>query len=854
MFKKGVFPIVIIVLATVLFFVSQPSPPVGSIVQDDILEEKESKDTESKENLISLTEQNSEEANIAMLNSILESANGGGIQEAIKLAKAGGDTSAARKIIEDYVKEIETMDKEDAYATVEEMYRTRELFQAGLWELFPQQITLDKYIVQLRHGDELMNGDMVSTYEIKLLRKDNLKEALDVALLTPDIGRILSAIWTREYAYVLNNRVYVKLDTPRMQQSPQPPQMPSSNAITGYQVYQPPTPNFNQRPRNVAVLLPYTTTSPLPQNYQQILTPKLADVRDYFLAASESTARFSFTLYPVQVSDEIFNDVNIVEIIRLADPTVNYANYDFVSIIEARNYFGGYAHMWVDNGMPYYFQTKDGPLAAAFPVIIADYRNTDPDTITEYSVEHEIGHILNFWNPQFNARYFWGYVPHAAGFAGICRSNINQVICSGDEYDDRIDVMGRGRGLFAQHSAVYRMGLRSVSTVQTVQASGTYALCDINHNPPSNCPQELLIANPNGVNLALELRTPTGPDSFYIRYGCSQQLFEGVFARAVDREEGGSLNGLVFNIFGWFAGDVLLPYAYSTALCPSSFPYPMYFMRDYPIPIGQSMQTTLGSISVLSLNIIPNGGKQATVQIDYSPAPCVSNPSTVTSYPPHQPILYTDNLWPVHQERYQLGIANGDHCRISSIYTLNTDVTVGSNTHSAATTVSVPFSVSREDVDVPFPSSLLGIIGSYPYRTTVTEQSTQQITTFSGMMELVRYAPQIVGPFGVSTCYDEDPVLFTPQNLGANFDLYHQYAAVTFNPRLPGIPYYLAIAEGCIDSPRNIDPLKAFDVVCGSNTPFPELVNLAYMVVEDCRFIRVMPRGSCYAGYCTYRP
>ena len=123
------------------------------------------------------------------------------------------------------------------------------------------------------------------------------------------------------------------------------------------------------------------------------------------------------------------------------------------------------------------------------------------------------------------------------------------------------------------------------------------------------------------------------------------------------------------------------------------------------------------------------------------------------------------------------------------------------------------------------------------------------VFSFLFLFSFVSAQPQILGPYGVSSCLDNDPIPFTVQSLGANFvsPVSSNGANVVLNPPIPGLPQNLFVPDFCLGPyPQSI----ASDVVCGSNIGISGVQNNAYFVVKDCRFVMNSLSAGCSLGRC----
>lgn len=766
-----------------------------------------------------------------------------------KLFNLGESKDEVRDELYEYQKYINRLQGEDLYFAIEQLYSYKDLIPSEFSDLLPSKINLNNFNILIIHGDEYNNeGDLVSTYRFFATANNKRYEIII-------IGELKKGFPPFNFnGYLYFDKIYVNNNI----KEPIQQNLKSTNnnlnsgsrvrtlPITGYPVYNPPTP-FNQRPFDVAAFVPYDANHPLPSNYQSFLQPVLQNVVRYYRDISENNTNFNFTVYPIFLNPYVPD--NIIDVINQADPFVNYALFDFVSIIMTTSCnFGyptcGYASMsFYPNGTPRYYQTNEGPIPSAVPVISINF-NQNVNYRTEKVIEHEIGHELTFWHPQENNTVHLGFVPHASGDP-YCIPYGSVIVCDTYEYGDYLDVMGYGLGSFHYHARSFFMGLSPISRVRTITSSGIYSLCDIQHPPSLNCPQELLLENPIGINLALELNTHDGPELFYV----CPQYFPGVAVRATDREEGGAMNNTLYYGPTEISGDVILPLSSLYTYCQNGLNIP-----DYLIKPGQTMNSKLGPISVLSITDSPTGGKQALVNISLIPPQCTAGPPTATASPYNLGIvdLFSNNLWtyvpPDYFINFTVNVRNNNACNTGSeIFSVRTEVP--SIPGAIATTITQPIGSAQAggSINLPIPSALQGLIGLYPAKLIVAKLSNPSHNyAVDFNFSLTHYDHQIVGPFTVSNCTDIDTSAFSFQNFGANFtSMYpNSGAIVTLNPPIPGIPPNTYVPDVCLN------PKKVTDVICGSNIGIPGFENYAFLIVGDCRFVMNNQLAFCYNGYC----
>lgn len=354
----------------------------------------------------------------------------------------------------------------------------------------------------------------------------------------------------------------------------------------------------------------------------------MQDVRSYYLANSDQKFDLTYGVHELVYNG---NPTDIFAILSAADPFVDYSQYDFPMLIIADpGAFSGMASILTDpNGNPYYYPTNE-PIASATAIVGNDLSQR---SIPNYVPKHEIGHILSFWNPKFTMQDFGTSVPHARGLSQELSSPYSCypwggfTQCPAFDYGNALDVMGTGTGIFSYHNASKRAGLRSLREIKNISSSGTYYVCDEQHplSPTENCFHELLIENPNGADVSVELRTPTGPDAYnVVNNGCNPAYYDGILISVVNTENS-SLGFLTFNDPSSysFRGDVLLPVnGNSSPQCP--------MMKDFTFGLNQPLSTPLGTIKLTNLVNSSMGGKKGRVDITYQTPPVPPSCITLT--------------------------------------------------------------------------------------------------------------------------------------------------------------------------------------------------------------------------------
>jgi len=776
------------------------------------------------------------------------------------------------KDLKNYQKIIEDLDNEKKINEVELLYNLRKVLPLEIHYLLPGKIKLSDYILGVNYEERLFDDSAKAGLFAN--KKNSLKT---YEIITSSKIYNMNYLITYD-AYLYSDKIYVNLKNKNSQVEYYSRNIPlTSRSITGYQIYNPST-AFNQRNLSIAVIIPHdNVTLNLSQNYPQYLTPIFNQVKKYYLENSENKTLMNFTLYP------IFNDTisyaSFADIISIADPLINYSTIDFIvlALNEPWDLGDGGALIFLENTTtPAYINTTEGPLAYMGASVALDFNLSSEFYLSNYSgvvYEHEIGHLLSFWNPNFNANYYFGGLPHAyrlpnssSCYQDSFGNNICEILTN---QRDILSVMGNAFGSFHQHSKSYYIGLSSPSRVQSVSSSGNYTLCDTYNVPPTNCPQELLLDNPFGANIALELRVDAGPENYYV---CSPGFFDGVLVKVTDFEEGNFVNDTIYlessyqegspytpNDFG----NLVLPYNYSTAQCLNINPIPQIHnyaglsnisLLSYPIPIGKTMNTPLGIINVTNVASLSGGGKMATVRIEYSSPSCYSNPpSLVINY---TPIFYSNLLTVYPQNFYDpiIKIKNNDICNTGpenfnvtiKVFVPTTGTGGGNGTAGILINGSILGISPQQEINLfefPLPQMLNGREGTFNYTFIVSKISNaSQNASFSGSINLIPYTPQIFGPYQLTGCVDNDPIPFTSQNLGANFTSYLPNNGATVNISNYSLNSY--VPDICINS------FRATDVVCGSDTGIPQIQNQGFIIVEDCRFVLNRADAVCHGGTC----
>jgi hypothetical protein len=393
---------------------------------------------------------------------------------------------------------------------------------------------------------------------------------------------------------------------------------------------------YNHATRKMIILVPYNNTGPLDPNYLSFVTTLGNTNKEYYLKNSERKLVIDFDIQAVQVSASaydgsgFFPNAEADEIIFESDPLIDYSKYDFAIVAVLNDSWdSGGAGIKYDfvTQKPGIFQTNE-PIAG---IMVTDYFNSSGGSPTPYQqsiFQHEIGHILTYWAPTFDYSHYLGLIPHANGIHFPSCALTPDAICYSKEYGNHFDVMGLGHGLFNQHTAVFRAGLRSASSVRTITESGIYELCSINNEATSdNCPQELLIKNLKGLDMALELRSPKSPESLLITAdGCPANQLEGLIIYGANPEQGAKFGQIKTHAFG----ETALSFIEDKITCSSG-----KSIYQYTLLVGSYLITDLAEIQLISIMTTnpTNGDRKARVFIQYSPPVCdTSSPGVMSTH------------------------------------------------------------------------------------------------------------------------------------------------------------------------------------------------------------------------------
>ena len=731
----------------------------------------------------------------------------------------------------------------------------------------PVKLNVEDYDISVTLEESITETGIESVNTIfELVDKDGPlegRERLKLYFINDDSYEInISSIFSSE-VYQMDNQAYAVISASDSIESEV-----SRSPLTGYQVSSLPVPTavplpYNRVDRDFAVIIPYNNNFPLPSNAVSYLDALFPSVAQYFLESSESTARYTFTVYPVNVPNYSPQNIQINNVISAADQAINYGQYDMALILAPFSSIGGGgAYMQVTSqGTIAHFNTNDLPLISAVSVVYFNPSDPDPTRQTERTIEHEMGHVLTAFNPFLNVISYWGgLLPHARGFPSAsgkypCPSNGAIIDCSPDENGDELEVMGIGQGLFSQHSAVYDLGFRSLSSVQSVSASGTYTLCPSNRGI-ANCPKELLIENPNGADLALEyIQAPLG--SRYSLYQNCQQLyqpfFDSIILRAVDIELGSGLGNILYR--GNEGGDVIYPASSALSPCigPNGSP-----LIDFPLHPFQSVTTPIGTITFQSFV-----NNQATILLNYNVPSCATGPPQVSLTEVYQgggPLqVFQHNLQPINfRGSRALRIRGSSTCATQQDYVrFTTSVAVGYTGYISSSQI-IPLPRNQDILyqGLNLPLELLNPSNVPPgiYDMTITVDSLnaptgQGTTTIAGQLEIVPYnPPSFFTIFPTSFCSDLDTTYYPPEYFGTNFrSRYPNIGGIARpNPPIQGLPSVAYLPDLCTwDNGVH----KANDFICSNNIPEAP-PNYGIVTLKDCRLEMNNQNAYCYNGVC----
>lgn len=513
----------------------------------------------------------------------------------------------------------------DRFHAIQTLYASRSSFDPIFSDYLPKKINWETHAIEWKHNH--LATPTHSTEDAFFIVKKGADEWGDdqpIPLLLTGNMETLPSIPDPQ-AFILNGIAYLDLPTTETDSTGE---LESKSAELPY----------NHTTRRMLIIVPYNNTGPLHPNYLSIATTLGNANREYYLSNSEGKLIIDYDVVPVLVSTTAFDasttytSVEFTDIIMEADPLIDYSPYDFAMVLALTDnwdYGGAGIKYDVATQQPGYYATNE-PLEG---IQIVSYINVSSGVLTpyQYSIfQHEIGHILTYWSPHFDFSHYSGAIPHANGVHfPTCTSTT--VACNSIEYGNHYDVMGLGNGLFNQHTAVYRAGLRSPTTVQKVTASGTYELCAITNSPSppgDSCPRELLIPIENGLDLAIEFRSPIFPDSILVdSLGCSPSQFEGLLLYGANPQYGSTFAGIPVNA----NGEVVLSTTHDTITCAGGktiYQYPLTLGKWFTMAQGGDGATA--DISLSSIRVInpQTGDRMARVIINYYPASCTIAQST----------------------------------------------------------------------------------------------------------------------------------------------------------------------------------------------------------------------------------
>ena len=721
----------------------------------------------------------------------------------------------------------------------------------------PVKLNVEDYDISVMHAESLGETEDIESIDtiLELVKKDGSlaeREHLKLNFINGNsYGINFDSIFESD-VYQIDNQAYAIIDSPASIESGQESEVLYSPPLP----HSPPVP-YNQVNRNFAVIVPYNNNFPLPANTVNYLNALFPNVAQYFWESSESTARYTFTIYPVDAPNYDPTNVQINNVISISDPTIDYAQYDMAMILAPFSSIGGGgAYMQVNPQRTVSYLNTNEPLISAVSVVYFNPSDPDPTSLTERVIEHEMSHVLTAFNPVLNVINYWGgLLPHARGFPSAsgtypCPSNGPISDCSPDENGDELEVMGTGQGLFSQHSAVYDLGFRSPSSVQSISSSGTYTLCPSNRGTVANCPKELLIQNPNGADLALEfIQTPLG--SRYSLYQNCQNFFDSIILRAVDIEQGSGLGNILYR--GREGGDVIYPVssALSTCIGPNGSP-----LIDFPLRLFQSVTTPLGTITFQSFV-----NNQATISLNYNVPSCATGPPQVSLTEVYQgggplQVFQRQSLSPINfWGPRALRIRGSSTCAQQDYVSIITDVAVGYTTYRSSSQI-IPLPQNQDILyqGLNLPLELLNQSnvppGIYPMTITVGSLSAPgQPTTIIGQLEIVPYnPPSFFTIFPTSFCSDLDTTYYPIEYFGTNFRSGYPNigGVVAPNPLISGLPPVAYLPDLCT---WDNGFFKANDLICSNNIAGAP-PNYAIVTLKDCRLEMNNQNAYCYKGVC----
>jgi hypothetical protein len=554
-------------------------------------------------------------------------------QEKTNLDLAREARTASEKInyLELYQRDVESItDVREQFDAVQLFHQAGILFPEEYLPYFPEKVNWEEYDIASLHKHGISDQDVpLNEFFLTLKSGPNGSQSNSIPLQLFGAVENLKGV-SRPPAYILNGKGYLGVSSvsPTIY----------SNA-EGKETLTQGVP-YNHAVRKMIVLVPYNATTPLDPNYLSFVTALGNANREYYLKNSEGGLIINFDVQAVQVSTAAYDasgpfphftpDFDLI--IFESDSTVDYSKYDFAMVmITTDDWEIGWAGINYDfiTQKPAFFQTNE-PIAGIRLVNIFSNSTGLPTPHQQSIFQHEIGHILTYWAPDFDYSYYIGLIPHSNGLHfPSCVITPENNKCYSKEYGNHFDVMGLGNGLFNQHTAVFRAGLRSVNSVKEITQSGVYELCSINNEPsPStdSCPRELLIKNPLGLDIALEFRSPKYPESLLISSdGCAANQLEGLIVYGANPEEGSKFGKIVVKTFG----EVALSNVIDPITCSSG-----KTIYQYSIPIGGALEfaelqnfvvSTISLVSIVTTNPI-TGDRKAQVLIDYTPIECDDSP------------------------------------------------------------------------------------------------------------------------------------------------------------------------------------------------------------------------------------